>query len=80
MAFRVGYTANLTEAQFQLERRFKNTRNWKSTHAFKSKKEAKSWETDAAKEMKCDILGPIVGPHRPGDPWFGFVFEHDGPK
>lgn len=80
MAHRAGITTNLEETKFQLEQQFKNTRNWKSTDAFPTKKDAEEWERKVCSELNCKGLGPCSKQSGGKKPWYGFVFEHDGPK
>lgn len=80
MAFRIGITTDLEVAKWQLEQKFKNTRNWKSTPSFEDQKTANDWMTDKSVELKCKTVSPIKGPKTNKIRWFGFLFEHDGPK
>ena len=80
MAKRIGYGGDLEEAQFQLGQKFKNPRDWQSTKPFKNKKEVQAWESEAMSQLNCKSVGEVNKPKRPNMYYYGFVFEHDGPR
>ena len=79
MAKRLGIASDLEERKWELEKEFKNTRNWKATNPFGTRKEAKDWLTKKSEEISCKTVADGKAPRRQKDPWFGFIFEHDGP-
>jgi len=80
MAKRVGHTSDLEVARFEINQNFKNSRNWQSTKEFLTRKEAQNWEKDAASEFKCKTVLLKTSKKAQRMRWFGFVFEHDGPR
>ena len=80
MASRIGITGDLEESKFELEKQFKNTRNWRSTPSFTTKKDAQQWEKQKSDELKCKVVKSGKSPKNPKLGWFGFFFEHDGPR
>ena len=81
MAIRVGIAMDLEVRQWELTQEFRNTRGWRSTSAFTNKKEALAWQEKKMQELSCKAVDPGQQLKRPGvSKWFGFVFEHDGPK
>ena len=80
MAKRVGHTSDLEVAKWEIDQKFKNTRNWQSTPEMSTKKEAEEWETKAANEFKCKVVNLKSKKKSQRIRWFGFTFEHDGPK
>ena len=80
MASRLGITTDLEVAKWELSQQFKNTRNWRSTPPFEDQKTALEWVNKKSEELKCKTVGAIKGPKTNKIRWFGFVFEHDGPR
>ena len=80
MASRIGITTDLEVAKWELSQKFRNARNWKSTQAFSDQKAALEWVSAKSVEMKCKTVDAIKGPKTSKVRWFGFLFEHDGPK
>lgn len=80
MAKRVGHCSDMEVAKWELDQKFKNTRNWKVTDEFMTRKEAQDWEENAAKEFNCKSVKLETKKKAQRMRWFGFVFEHDGPK
>ena len=80
MAFRIGITTDMEVAKWEIERQFKGTKGWKATRPFKTQKEAKDWESRKSEELKCKTVKSIKGPKSRKILWYGFFFEHDGPK
>lgn len=80
MAKRVGYASDLEVAKSEIEQKFKNPRNWQSTREFMQKKDAEEWVDRAAEEFKCKKVVLESRKKAQRMRWFGFVFEHDGPK
>ena len=68
--------------KWELEKQFKNTRGWRSTPPFPNKKEALNWQEEKMKELSCKSVEPGEVSQRRGlnNRWYGFVFEHDGPR
>lgn len=80
MAKRIGIACDLEVRKWELEQEFKNTRNWRSTEAFDSKKEAQEWEKEMSAKLNCKTVEPGKMSKKFNAKWYGFVFEHDGPK
>lgn len=80
MAKRVGHTSDLEVAKWEIEQLFKNTRNWQSTPEFIKKEDAMAWEAKAAEELNCKAVVLKSKKKAQRIVWYGFVFEHDGPK
>lgn len=79
MALRLGISDDLEVTKWELEQQFKNTREWKSTTAFENRAEAEEWVEQKCKEFKCKSVKPKK-PKKHSRGWYGFSFEHDGPK
>jgi len=80
MAKRVGHASDLEVAKSEIEQKFKNPRSWQSTKEFETKKEAEQWVERAAKEFNCKTVLLESKKKAQRMRWYGFVFEHDGPK
>ena len=80
MAKRVGHASDLEVAKFEIEQKFKNSRNWQGTDEFLTRKEAQDWEKKASEDFKCKIVVIKTTKKAQRMRWFGFVFEHDGPR
>ena len=80
MAKRVGHASDLEVAKWEIEQKFKNPRNWQATAEFATKKEAEQWEARAAKELNCKVVTLDTKKKAQRLRWYGFLFEHDGPK
>lgn len=80
MAVRIGITTDLEVAKWELERKYKNTRGWKATNPFDNEKLALSWQETKQKELACKNVEAIKGPKVQRIRWYGFLFEHDGPR
>ncbi len=80
MAVRIGICGDLEETKWELEKQFNNTRNWRSTPGFASKKEALDWQKSKSEELNCKTVKERKAPRNPRGFWFGFYFEHDGPR
>ena len=82
MAIRIGIAMDLEVRKWELEKQFKNTRGWRSTPAMASKKEALIWQESKMKELKCKSVevGKLINRRGVLNRWYGFLFEHDGPR
>lgn len=80
MATRLGIASDLEVRKWELEQEFKNTRGWRSTSAFDNKKEAENWAEAKSLELKCKLVAAGKQSKRKPVKWYGFIFEHDGPK
>lgn len=80
MAKRVGHASDMEVAKWEVDQKFKNARNWQCTAEMATKKEAKDWEVKAAEKYKCKIVTLTSTKKAQRMRWFGFMFEHDGPK
>ena len=80
MAVRIGICCDLEVRKFELEAEFKNTRGWRSTPPFKDRKEALEWEEKKSQELGCKAVERGKQSKRQNARWYGFLFEHDGPK
>lgn len=80
MAVRLGIATDLEVRKWELEQQFKNTRGWRSTTAFETKKEAEVWAESKSIELKCKLVPAGKQGKRKPIKWYGFIFEHDGPK
>lgn len=80
MAKRIGIASDLEVRKWELEQEFKNTRDWRSTSAFEDRTEAEQWAIKKCEELNCKQVKPGKKPKNPKAKWFGFLFEHDGPK
>ena len=80
MAQRLGIACDLEIRKWELEQEYKNTRGWRSTPPFSSRKEAEEWAENKAKELNCKLVKPGKTLKGKKVQWFGFLFEHDGPK
>jgi hypothetical protein len=80
VAMRVGIACDLEVRQWEIEQEFKNTRNWQMTKPFETKILAQEWLKEKSTAKKWKTVADGKNPKRPREPWYGFAFEHDGPK
>ena len=82
MAIRIGIAMDLEVRKWELEKKFKNTRAWRATSPFPNKKEAQDWQEKKAKELGCKSVeaGEVIQRRGLNNRWYGFIFEHDGPR
>lgn len=80
MAQRLGIACDLEVRKWELEQEYKNTRGWRSTAPFVNRKDAEDWVENKAKELNCKVVKPGKPAKGKKVQWFGFLFEHDGPK
>lgn len=80
MAARIGITADFETRKWELEREFKNTRNWKLTEPLEGKKAAQAWAKQKSEELGVKMVKPHTETKLIRPTWYGFYFEHDGPK
>ena len=82
MAKRLGIACDLEIRKFELEQEYKNTRGWRSTPPFPTRQEAEQWLESKAAELSCKIvaISKTSSKNPKTSSWYGFLFEHDGPK
>lgn len=80
MAQRIGIACDLEIRKWELEQEFRNTRGWRSTTPFSSKQDAEAWAIKKMAELKCKEVQQGKTIKGKKVQWYGFLFEHDGPK